>query len=82
MDVSKVTNFEATFAALNFDADISGWNTESADYMQSMFEMNGKFNQDLSGWCVPLIDQQPINFDQACHAWTLPNSRPDWGKCP
>jgi hypothetical protein len=44
-----------------------------------MFDGATSFNQDLSGWCVSLILEEPLNFASGI-IWVLP--KPDWGTCP
>nr|WP_307935143.1 BspA family leucine-rich repeat surface protein [Mycoplasmopsis bovis] len=34
----------------NFNHDISGWNTDSAQFMEEMFSGAENFNQDISKW--------------------------------
>ena len=48
--------------------------------MGYMFTRARAFNQDLSSWCVPLIEAAPELFDNSAAAWVLP--RPVWGTCP
>jgi len=48
--------------------------------MSEMFRSASAFNQDLSGWCVTLIPNVPVEFDTGS-ALTVAN-RPVWGTCP
>ena len=65
--------------AIAFNQDISNWNTGNVENMDIMFSFARSFNQDLSSWCVEKITTDPIEFDESATAWTLPNSRPNWG---
>ncbi len=47
-----------------------------------MFRSARTFNQNLSGWCVPLITTDPTNFSSGATAWTNLAWRPVWGTCP
>ena len=80
-NTSNVTNMQGMFRdAEAFNQNIGGWNTSNVTNMQGMFQDAQAFNQDLSGWCVTNIGTlPPTNFDVGATAWTLPNSRPDWG---
>jgi len=79
----NVTDFYHTFKdALVFNQDISSWDTSEATVMASMFFDAPAFNRNLSGWCVTKITTAPSGFDFGTTAWTLANSRPDWGTCP
>jgi surface protein len=88
-DTSSVTNMANMFrSASAFNANISSWDTSQVTGMTfstgmgSMFSDASSFNQDLSGWCVTNITSKPGDFDSNADAWTLLDSRPDWGKCP
>jgi surface protein len=48
--------------------------------MTRMFYVAWRFNQDLSGWCVTKIPNEPSNFDYGASMWSRP--RPVWGTCP
>jgi hypothetical protein len=51
--------------------------------MSWMFFYASAFNQNLSGWCVELIDDEPDYFDDYATSWTEPSWRPHWGlTCP
>jgi len=78
-DVESVTNFESMFEDLpsSVNPDISAWNPTSAIDMTNMFKNAVSFNQDLSGWNVPLIEESPEGFDEGATNWLLP--RPNFG---
>jgi len=101
-DVSRVTNFQRCFAdsiavstgtaayqasirVLYSEMDLRLWNTESATNMIAMFEKTN-IDQDLSGWCVPLIASAPSAFYSPLN--DLPSrvnanfQPPVWGTCP
>jgi len=48
--------------------------------MAFMFAVAESFNQDLSGWCVTNIANEPDSFATGANAWVL--ARPVWGTCP
>jgi len=48
--------------------------------MTAMFRDAKAFNQDLSGWCVTNIADEPAGFDDRTNSWVL--GRPQWGTCP
>lgn len=79
----SVTSLEQCFRNnLNFNQDLSGWDTSNVSNMTQMFEGCTSFNQDLSGWCVPLITAKPTAFDNNTTAWIKPGRQPIWGTCP
>ena len=94
-DVSKVTNFYGCFldSTLPFpilnttridydDMDLRLWNTQSATNMERMFNQS-HINQDLSGWCVPLIASTPSLFYVLQGLTPSPLFQPPvWGTCP
>ncbi|WP_197703602.1 BspA family leucine-rich repeat surface protein [Marinobacter sp. LV10R510-11A] len=65
--------------AINFNQDISNWNTSNVSNMRRMFYEANNFNQDLSDWCVSKIGSKPNSFDASAIAWTDP--KPSWGNC-
>jgi hypothetical protein len=57
----------------------------SVTYMNWMFWGASTFNQDLSGWCVQNIPEQPIAFGGGSYSSTGPvwsEPFPLWGTCP
>ena len=67
------------FSAVEFNANISLWNTARATAMVSMFSYADAFEQDLSAWCVPLISDAPPGF--AFFTSLAEEHQPDWGTC-
>ena len=52
---------------------------------RSMFSYCTDFDQDLSGWCVPLIkdeDQYKDMFNECPNMENSPEKHPVWGTCP
>ena len=74
-NTSKATTMRAMFnAATAFNQDIGNWNTSNVTDMYNMFNsVPNNFNQDLSGWCVPLLTDQSLR--------NL-GTDPVWGTCP
>ena len=84
-NTSNVRNMSQMFRSLTsinniFNKDISNWNTSKVTNMFAMFLHMTEFNQDLSGWCVPLIATEPDFFATGATNWILP--KPIWGTCP
>jgi hypothetical protein len=91
-DVSKVTSFSNCFRDSAFgdgsgnkitydEMDLRLWNTESATNMTGMFNRTD-INQDLSGWCVPLIASTPSSFYVQSTTVNPLFQPPVWGTCP
>lgn len=81
LSTGRIEDFRRAFANTpNFIGGAASFNTQNAFDMDSMFENAIKYNEDLSGWCVPYIANKPPNFDEGATAWT--ESRPVWGTCP
>jgi len=82
-NVGNVTNTNFMFDnAEQFNQPLDQWNVGNVTDMTGMFRAAPAFNRDLSMWCVTKIPTKPGEFDDAATAWTLPNSRPQWGTCP
>jgi surface protein len=84
-DVSSVTDMSFMFGGsgrpvVPFNRDIGAWNVSSVTNMEEMFSGAELFNQDLSGWCVEAIPEEPLRFTPEVTSWTLP--QPVWGTCP
>jgi len=47
--------------------------------MWSMFRMASSFNQDISGWCVELIENEPADFSTGSPL--IEAHKPEWGTC-
>jgi hypothetical protein len=67
--------------AKDFNWSIGGWDVAAVWDMNAMFYLAGAFNQNLSGWCVPLIPGRPNMFDDGAGAWDASTPRPQWGGC-
>lgn len=61
-DVSNGVDFNSMLRLTPFNQNISGWNTSKATNMLTMLDSTPNFNQDLSGWPVPLIPTRPTGF--------------------
>ena len=57
----------------NGGVSLSCWDTSSATNMDFMFYAATGFNQDITGWCVPLIGSQPNQFGRGVA------DQPNWG---
>ena len=82
-DTSQVTDMSLMFiAAWAFiNGDIGSWDTSQVTDMSQMFAFAFAFNQDLSGWCVSNITNQPSSFASES-GLTNTNYHPRWGTCP
>ena len=86
-DVSNVQDFSSCFrggsdATYNYaEIDFRLWNTQSATNMDRMFYQT-KVNQDLSGWCVPLLGSGPSIFAGGTNNDPPGFIPPVWGTCP
>jgi len=47
--------------------------------MNMMFQAADSFNQDLSGWCVSNIKEEPLYFSAP---QMDEENKPIWGTCP
>lgn len=63
--VDKVENFSWLFSGLDFNEDISTWNTSSATDLSVMFYRTEKFNQDITGWDVSNVVTTNSMFSEA-----------------
>ena len=66
-DTSKVENFGRTFNSVNFNPDLTNWNTDSATNMDVMITDSVNFNRDVSGWNIT----QVTALDEFCRGATL-----------
>lgn len=48
--------------------------------LEGMFMNNTTFNQDLSGWCVPFITEEPLDFATGATSFE-DKHKPLWGTC-
>ena len=77
--------YSAAIRILYSEMDLRLWNTQSATNMIGMFNKTN-IDQDLSGWCVPLIASTPSDFYAPLNG--LPSrvnanfQPPVWGTCP
>ena len=79
-DVSIIQDFSGMFANSTFSTDISDWDTQSATNMDFMFDNAATFDFDLTGWCVPLVPDEPVDFANTA---VFPQAKhPQWGTCP
>ena len=82
-DVSSVTNMNSMFkgaSSFGFWLSIRNWNVSSVTNMDEMFSNASIFNEDLSNWCVPLIDSLPVDFN--LNGILDTSYYPVWGTCP
>ncbi|CAI8218182.1 MAG: Uncharacterised protein [SAR116 cluster bacterium] len=66
--------------AMEYNRDLSSWDTEKVNQMEGMFYGASQYSKDLSSWCVPLISQAPKDFSRASKLSA--NQLPKWGSCP
>ena len=79
-DVSPLRNYSNMFTGSTFNVDLKNWDTQNATNMDHMFDNAAVFNFDLTGWCVPLIPDEPVNFADTT---VFPEIKhPQWGTCP
>lgn len=80
-DVSNVENmddmFRDTLEPEFRKLDLSPWNTKNVKFMNRMFMHSGN-KSDLSQWCVPKIQDEPIYFNEDGNLTGIPV----WGTCP
>ena len=80
-DTGHIENFAGMFAGSSWNqGDISDWNVSSATNMDRMFDESTRFNFDLTGWCVPGVPDEPVDFADIS---IFPQEKhPIWGTCP
>ena len=82
-DVSKVTRTSEMFAYTSkFNQPIGNWDVSNVSIgsMNSMFNENVVFDQDLSGWCVSKNYYEPDFWNT--NGIISPEHQPFWGTCP
>jgi surface protein len=78
-NTANVTNMGQMFLFdTYFNINISSWNTANVTNMQGMFA-NTAFDQNISGWSVPLIPSKPASFDTGTPATWITAEKPNWG---
>ena len=78
-NTANVTNmFQMFLASTFFNVNISSWNTANVTNMDAMFA-NTAFDQNISGWSVPLIPTKPTSFDTGTPATWITAEKPNWG---
>jgi uncharacterized repeat protein (TIGR02543 family) len=79
-DVSSVRNMSHMFEyAYRFDQPIGNWKVGNVEKMDYMFS-NSSFKQNISGWCVSKILEEPLEFVGSI--FFIFQNRPKWGTCP
>jgi surface protein len=79
-DVSNVKNMSGMFRHSEFNQPIGDWDVSSVDNMVRMFFDATNFNQNLTGWCVQNIPDEPEEF--ASGSPLSEENKPIWGTCP
>lgn len=75
----SLVNASSMFSNMQFNSDISGWNTSKLRDVAKMFANNSAFNQDISGWntqSLRRIDHMMLNntaFNQDLSGWDVSN---------
>ena len=64
IDVSGVTDMSGLFSVMNFNGDISEWDTHNVVTMQKMF-YSSKFNGDISKWDVSNVETMKSMFNNS-----------------
>lgn len=74
----NVTQLNGSFkGAINFDQDISGWNTSNITSMDNLFNGATSFNQDISSWNVQNVTSMfgmfngATSFNQNLSEWCV-----------
>lgn len=76
-DFTEVFSYNRDSALINFNEDISSWNTSSATTMRRLFRGANQFNQDISGWDVSKVEDMERmfstaeSFNQYIGAWNV-----------
>lgn len=75
----SLVNAGSMFSNMQFDSDISGWNTSKLQNVVNMFAYNAAFNQDISGWNtqslrkIDLMMRDNTAFNQDLSGWDVSN---------
>jgi len=77
-DVSNVIEMSWMFQESYFNQNIGNWDVSSVQHMSRMFLNAFIFNQDISGWCVEQIPDEPDYFSYNCPL--TPVYQPHWGE--
>lgn len=74
-----LVNASSMFSNMQFNSDISGWNTSKLQNVVNMFAYNTAFNQDISGWNtqslrkIDLMMRNNTAFNQDLSGWDVSN---------
>lgn len=75
----SLVNASSMFSNMQFNSDISGWNTSKLQNVVNMFAYNEAFNQDISGWNtrslrkLDLMMRENTAFNQDLSGWDVSN---------
>lgn len=75
----SLVSASSMLSSMNFNGDISGWNTSNLQNVVNMFAYNTKFNQDISGWNtqslrkIDLMMRNNTAFNQDLSGWDVSN---------
>ncbi len=75
----SLVNASSMFSNMQFNSDISGWNTSKLQNVVNMFAYNTAFNQDISGWNtqslrkIDLMMRNNTAFNQDLSGWDVSN---------
>jgi len=76
-DVSTITSFSGAFQGTAFNRDISEWNMQAAEDINSMFQDNTVFNQPIGAWTFNNLKQceavfwGATSFNQDLSNWNM-----------